>query len=273
MKTIGQLLKEPSIVGEPIPMPWPNLDRELNLHTKELAIVAGAPGAGKSIYALNVAMSMNEPVLYMAMDSAPSVTARSIALALNADIAWVYEAMRDEDTITQLQKDLKDSNPNLFISTGAETVGGIQDRVVALTEVMGKAPKLIILDNLIDRYVDGHVHTDTGFYAAALNPLKQMAIEHDTCVMALHHVTRRGGDKGENPHGLGTRALRMTDLLYSGERESEHVLGVYHDVAKEKMFIQILKQRDGNADPEGGVRVPLKWEATKGKLEKTWGYK
>lgn len=254
-------------------MPWPNLNRELKLHTKELAIIAGAPGAGKSVYALNVAMATNLPVLYMAMDSAPSVTARSIALALNAEIAWVYEAMRNPDSITQLQTDLKDTNRNLFISTGAETVGGITDRVVALTEVLGSAPKLVILDNLIDLTVEGHVHTDNGFYAAALNPLKQMAIEHDTCVMALHHVTRRGGDTGQNPHGLGTRPLRMTDLLYSGERESEHVVGVYHDAAKEKMFIQILKQRDGNADPEGGLRVPLTWQASKGRLDKTWSYR
>ena len=272
MKTIAQLLREPAVVGEPIRMPWRNLNDKLSLHTKELAIVAGAPGSGKSVYALNVVMALKEPVLYMAMDSAPSVTARAIALASKADIAWVYDAMRNPDSITELAGELQGANPNLFISTGAQSVGGINDRLVALTEIMGAAPKLVILDNLIDTMVEGHVHTDNGFYAAALNPLKQMAIKHNTCIMALHHVTRRGGENMSNPHGLGTRALRMTDLLYSGEREAEHVIGIYHNMTKDTLYVQVLKQRDGDADPEGGLRIPLAWQPTKGLLETNYGY-
>jgi len=267
MKSIARSLAASGTVGEPIPMPWPRLNETLKLHTKELAIVAGAPGAGKSVFALNVAMDYDQPVLYLAMDSSPSVFARSAALAMRAEIGWVYDTLRDEETKDQLLLELGDANPNLFINAGAITVGGIEARVEALTEVLGCAPKLIILDNLIDLIVEGHVHTDTGFYAAALNPLKQMAIRHDTCVMALHHVTRRGGENGSNPHGLGTRPLKMTDLLYSGEREAEHVLGVYHDHKKDRMNIQILKQRDGDADPEGGLRVPTIWHAPYGRLD------
>lgn len=267
MKSIAQSLAATGTVGTPIQVPWPVLDRDLKIHTKELCIVAGAPGAGKSVFALNLAMSLDDLSLYMAMDSAPSVHARLAALALNTETDWVYDQLRS-DSKQELLDSLQGINHNLLVSAGADGVRGIESRIIALTELYGHAPRLIVIDNLIDMIVEGHVHTDTSFYAAALNPLKQMAIKYDTCIMALHHVTRRGGENGANPHGLGTRALRMTDLLYSGEREAEHVLGVYHNVNKSKMYVQVLKQRDGEADPEGGMRVGLTWHPSFGRLDR-----
>ena len=267
MKTIAHSLAGNDTVGDPIPIPFNKLDRILSLHTKELAIVAGAPGAGKSVLALNIAMAMTDLALYLAMDSAPSVHARSAALALGAEINWVYDVLRDDDAKQDLLHQLDGLASNVLISAGAQSIPNIEARLIALTELYGAAPKLVIIDNLIDLIVEGHVHTDTGFYAAALNPLKQMAIKHNVCVMALHHVTRRGGEGGSNPHGLGTRALRMTDLLYSGEREAEHVIGVYHDVHKTKLHVQVLKQRDGDADPEGGLGTALRWHPPLGRLE------
>lgn len=247
-------------------MPWPRLGRDLQLHTKELALVAGAPGAGKSVFALNLAVSLKAPVLYLAQDSAPSVYARIAALALGEEISWVYEALRQPHKKQQIIQDLGDAYPNLFIYAGALTVEDMDARLEALTEVLGAAPKLLVIDNLIDTVVPGHHHQDVGFYASSLNLLKQMAIARNVCVLALHHVTRRGGSGGDSPHGLGTRALKMTDLLYSGEREAEHVLGVYHSVNKDRMMVQVLKQRDGQADPEGGFSVGLRWVPKDGAL-------
>ena len=268
MKTIARSLQANDTVGNPIPIPFPKLERHLQLHTKELTLVAGAPAAGKSVFAINLAMNQQDPVLYLAQDSAPSVFARATAYALHMQIADVYTQLRDEESKHTLIERMRNANPNLFVHAGALTVQGIEDRVVALTELLGKAPPLIIVDNLIDTLVPGMHHQEVGFYASTLNEFKQLALRHNTCVMALHHVTRRGGENGTNPHGLGTRRLRMTDLLYSGEREAEHVLGVYHNQGKDRIVVQILKQRDGDADPEGHVEVPLTWKPRFGRLEK-----
>jgi len=265
LRTISRSLSEEATVGEAIPLPWPKLDRDLNFHTKELALVAGAPGAGKSVFALNLALSLNVPVVYFAMDSAPSVFARITALALGVEINWVYEQLRDKDLKARIIADLGDAYPDLFIGAGALTTEGISHRLEALTEVLGQAPPLVVIDNLIDMIVPGHTHTDMGFYSTSLNELKRLSMKHNVCVLALHHVTRRGGEYS-NPHGLGTRALKMIDLLYSGEREAEHVIGVYHSVGKDRMNIQILKQRDGDADAEGGLEASLLWHPKLGRL-------
>ena len=217
MKTIARSLQSDAVVGDPLLTPWPSLNKILNLHTKELAVVAGAPGAGKSVFALNFAMGLDHPVLYCAMDRPTSAFARAAALALRAEISWVYETLRDEDGKAELLKELEYEMPNFLINPGALPVqntydrngekragrwNGLEERLIALGELYGNVP-LVILDNLIDLEVPGYTHTDVGFYASSFGPLKQMAIRHNTCIMALHHVTRNSdGDKT----GLGTTA-------------------------------------------------------------------
>ena len=270
MKTIATALAKSNVVGERIDLPWPALNRKLKLHTKELCLVAGASGSCKSVFALNIAMSdeqANNPILYIAQDSVPSVLARIAALALSEPIDSVFDRLRDPEQKPQVLEELKDVRPNLYIHGGALQFEGIRLRVEALSEVYGAAPRLVIVDNLIDTIVPGSHHQEIGFYAQILNQLKQLALETDTCIVALHHVTRRGGEGG-SPHGLGTRSLKMTDLLFAGEREAEHVIGIYHSTAQDRIYAEILKQRDGEADPEGGVYVPLVWQPTMGRLER-----
>jgi hypothetical protein len=155
--------------------------------------------------------------------------------------------------------------PNVFIEDDPLTVADLDLRLEAMTELLGIAPPLVIIDNLIDLRVEGYSYTDMGFYSTCLPQLKALAKKHNVCVLALHHVTRSGGEGG-SPHGLGTRALKMTDLLYSGEREAAHVIGIYHSLDKHSLRVQILKQRDGDSDPEGGLEHGLMWHPKLGKL-------
>jgi chloramphenicol 3-O-phosphotransferase len=271
VKTIAASLARDNVIGERVTLPWEALNRKLKLHTRELVLVAGAPAAGKSVFALNIVMSRelrDEPVLYFAQDSVPSVLGRLTALALNEPIDLTMKRLRDPDQKPEVLEELQDVRPHLFIHAGAVTYEAMELRMQALSEVYGKAPKLVIIDNLIDTIVPGSHHQETGFYAQILNQLKQCALDLDSCIVALHHVTRRGGDRGDSPHGLGTRKLKMTDSLHGGEREAEHVLGVFHSTNQDRMYIQILKQRDGVADPEGGVYTPLVWQPPMGRLER-----
>ncbi len=267
MKPIERALAKEGVVGDPTPSPWQALNHMLELHTKELVIIAGAPTAGKSLLALNWVMGTDEPTLYCAQDSAPSVYARTAALAMGEKINRVKDMLRSPEGRLHVVSELRGEHPNLFIHDGPVSVEELEQRIIALTEFLGKAPTYVILDNLNDLLVEGYVHSEVGFYAAALNPLKQVAIRHGVCLMALHHVTRSGGEKG-NPHGLGMRALRMTDLMFSGEREAEHVVGVYHSASKNNMYVQVLKQRDGDGDADGGIECRLSWLPEHGRLER-----
>jgi hypothetical protein len=268
MRTLASSLRADSVVGQEIILPWHKLNTHLSFHTKELVLVAAAPSAGKSVFAVNLALNITEPVLYIAQDSPASVLARMTALDLGVTINEAFDRIRDD--ADEVAADIEGKHPLLALETGACDLDRIDQLVWAATEWLGRSPAIVILDNLINTTVPGHHHQDIGFYATALPRFQQLALAEDLCFIALHHVTRRGNDAGRNVQGLGTRRLNMTDLLYSGEREAEHVLGIYHDQQKTKLNIQILKQRDGDADPEGETEVSLRWHPSLGRLA-AWG--
>ena len=269
MQTLQASLRTSHVVGEEIILPWRKLQEVLSLHTKELVIVGGAPSSGKSVFATNLAMSLSEPVLYLAQDSSPSIIARLAALATHRDIAEVFDSLRDPDELEEVAASLHGKRPLLAIQIGPQPVDRIAVLVEAATEWLGYPPPVVIIDNIINLLVEGYHHQDGGFYATALPVLQQVAGEYNTCIIALHHVTRRGGHNGAVL--LPTSPLHLMDLLHAGEREAEHVLGIFHDSHKTRINIQILKQRDGEADSGGGLRIPMLWNPPDGRLSQ-WIY-
>lgn len=156
---------------------------------------------------------------------------------------------------------VRQNMPNhLVVDGGRRTIAEIGHRIVAMQEVWGVTPHIVVIDNLIDLDVEGKHHQETGFYAEALTSLKATANHYDVNIMALHHVLK-SGDKG-----LGIHPITMGDLLHGGEREARHVLGIFHTPDQRTMNVQILKAQDGRSDPEGGLFISLRWLPEMGAL-------
>lgn len=260
MRTLQRAIQSTQSTGTRIHLPWINLDRTIHLATKELVILAGAPGGGKSTLAVNLAMSVDYPTLYVAQDSPASILSRmaAVGLDLSTDDARTTMA-RDRQGVAARMANVR---PTLVFERGAKTVPHIGKSIVALTEWLGRPPPLVFIDNLIDLVVPGHTHSDNAFYSTALPELKQMANEYDTTIIALHHVIRSSDSRKE---GLGRSGIKLSDLLYAGEREARHVWAVYNN-GEDRLHVQILKQQDGRADPRGGVEEHLRWVPSFGKL-------
>ena len=256
MKTIARAVESPEAIGEHIPLPWARLESKVNVATKQLLIIAGAPGGGKTTLALNWVMGIDDSVLYLAMDDDTSVLARLVALATDISTDEAFEALAEEDTRLEMGERVQDSRPNFVLESGALSVEGIGARLDALHEWLGESPRLVVIDNLIDMIVPGYQPGEMGFYMKVLPELKQLAHEKDVCMVALHHTVRKTVD-GASVGGGGV-PLKMTDLNFAGERDAGHVWGVYND-QKARLTVQILKQRDGRADRDGGLRVSLTW--------------
>lgn len=245
-------------------LPWHAMNEVVTLRTNELCILAGAPGAGKSMVAVNMAMDMDIPCLYFAQDSPNSILARMAAVGTSAKVADTATDFTHEETREKLANRLTGTRPTLLFNRGAITFEQLEHRVWAMREWLGGYPPLVIIDNLMDMIVPGTTAAETTFYATVLPKLKQMCNANDMTVIGLHHVTRGGGQ--ESSHGTGTRAIKMNDLLFAGERESRHVWGVYRHIDQDRLFMQVLKQQDGPADPNGGMTVPLRFFPEHGRL-------
>ena len=264
MQTLTRAIRTPGAAGTRLPMPWVALNELVTVRTGELVTMAGAPGGGKSTVAVNLAMLVNYPVLYLAQDSPHSVLGRLAALGSGNATRDAARMINNEHQRDELADGLENTRPTLVINRGAVTLDQIEHKVYALREWLGKSPPLVIVDNLIDTIVPGTTHGDMSFYTTALPTLKQMAIEHDFTCILLHHVTRGGGR--ETSHARGTKGMSMNDLLFAGERESRHVWGVYHNEGSDEMYLQVLKQQDGRADPDGKLKIGLRWHPALGRL-------
>ena len=256
MKSLTQAVQEDGAVGDTLPMPFHTLNEVVTLRTQELIVVAGGPGGGKSTLAVNLAHAVDFPVLYIAQDSAASVISRLVALELGHKTDRVYAGLQDPEEREQIVRALRKVRNTLVLETGPVTVDRIRSLAEGLTEWIGIAPPLIIIDNLIDMIVPGKNFSEQGFYSDTLPALKRIAHEMNTCVMVLHHVTRNNA-KG-NSQGLGNKPMKMSDLLYAGERTARHVWGCYVSNDRE-LTLQVLKQQDGMADADGDLYINLRW--------------
>lgn len=263
MQTLSRAVMSRESTGRKLVLPWAHFNEHISLRTKELVVMAGAPGGGKSTVAVNMVMGMDVPTLYFAQDSPASVLSRMAAIATQEETRKTFRALSDKKEREIIAKRLEDTRPTLIFERGAMTIEGIKERVEALQEWLGEYPPVVVIDNLIDMIVPGTTHGDNSFYTTALPLLKQMANEYNLAVVVLHHVTR-GGGKG-NSHGRGRAGMTMNDLLFAGEREARHVWGVYND-GDDHVYLQVLKQQDGAADPDGGLKLPLKWYPKLGRL-------
>lgn len=260
MQTLGRAVLSKTAVGERLVLPYRAMNDAISFRTRDLTILAGAPGGGKSTLAVNLAMKMDYPTLYLAQDSPASVLSRMAALVTQDSIAETGKKINSKQRY-HISKQLETARDSLIFERGAVTLDGIKWRLEALQEWMGEAPKLMFIDNLIDLIVEGTTHGDSSFYTKALPELKRMANTYNTAIIALHHVTRGSGQT----HANGRTGITMNNLLYAGEREARHVWGVYND-GEGTLHVQILKQQDGPADPEGDMEFTLKWYPQLGNL-------
>lgn len=261
MQTVGLAFKTSEGTGRKIHVPFRHVAELVNFRTGDLAILAGAPGGGKSLVGVNWAWRSHDLVLYVAQEKPSSILKRLIALGLSEKTHSIVEEEREywADRLIATGK-----REELIVVKGEHTIEAIETEIIALTEWNMEPPPLVIIDNLTNLTSDAGVNTDNAFYGDVLPRLKNMAYEQDVGILAFHHVTR-SGEKGKK-HGQGTEALTMTDLLFGGEREAHHVWSVYRGWSDRTIHLQILKQTDGLANPDGTLEVVLDWKPEEGLL-------
>lgn len=212
----------------------------------EVAMIAGQPGAGKSLLALWHATRWVKDYglkgMYFSADSTPLVQAsRALAMVTyNNSVSYAEELLeaQDEsamDMLYEATKGLKWSfEPDI-------TYESMHDELLAFQELWGESPDFMVVDNLTD--VDGYGEDEWGTMRRVMKGLTSLARTENPFVLVLHHTSEEYRDDPCPPRKAIHGKVSQKPALVLTIGESKAVCAV--------------KNRSGPSDKSGRNALPL----------------
>lgn len=154
-------------------------------------MIAGQPGAGKSLVALWHAVGWAQyhglRGIYFSADSAElGQASRALAMVMQNLSAKEAEYLLEREDAWALEG-LTRINSLFWSFEDDLTYENIDEEVMAFTELWGTVPDFIIVDNLTD--VEGQAEDEGGMQRRAMKALTQLARRTDSAVIVLHHTS------------------------------------------------------------------------------------
>lgn len=253
--------------GESLPSPFRTLEEAgVTLNRGELSLVAAAPGGGKSVFAMVVAIRVGVPSLYWAADTPVHQMYLRVAAHLGGrsvgDIKHAVHLGHTERITEQLRK-LDHLRWEFASRIEADRPEGdpralppLWERLEAFTALYGEYPRLLIVDNIKNFHVGGEHGDELNRYRAATEYLNhEVARKIGAHVMALHHVTGAYND--------GNQYIPLSGVKGQLSDEASLVLTLHRDNAG-AMFVHPAKNRNGAAD---GRIIQLRYDPERMLLE------
>lgn len=223
--------------GEALPAVYQALeDHDIRFHRSTVAMTAGRPGGGKSIFALDHAIKARVPTLYISCDMSRFQLAARAAAALTGDsIAHVKEAL-SSDGREKYRAALKGADHLFLALEKRPDMAALEDVLNAFHERWGIPPYLVVVDNLINLY------SDAGDEWAGLREMSHVmdyfAHELGACVHVLHHINL--SDSLDRPGGMNAvkgKVVELPSLILSVAKTDE------------EFRFAAVKNREGREDP------------------------
>jgi replicative DNA helicase len=231
-----------------------------------LVTLAARPGVGKTAFALQIAshVAKTDPVLYWCGEmSGTELYGRLVCAASRIPLSMVQRPELPAIDVDRRRVGMgKVADLRLSVSTGAGMSVAKLDAMVRSATLKGRKPVLLVADYLQRMSAKGSRSREEEVGSIA-RELKELAKEHDLCVLALAQMNREYEKRaGGKP--------KMSDLRESGqiEQESDAILFPGRDTSAEESGaegdripwprhaeLHIAKHRHGQA----GDTLPMTW--------------
>lgn len=183
----------------PLPDVWSDLDQlKIKFRRGQVCMVAAAPNAGKSMFALIYAIRAKVPTLFFSADTDTATVMIRAASALSGHGQTSVEANLQNNP-RAYRDELAGMNHIQWVFDSSPSLDDIELEVKAYVELYGIAPELIVIDNLMN-VVAEHENEWAGLRQIMME-LHDMARKTEACVMVLHHVSEASeyGDTTKPP--------------------------------------------------------------------------
>lgn len=248
MKSLASSLRGGSDSGTPLPDVIPQL-AQLGAHIRlgELSLFASAPGVGKSILALHIAIRIGLPTLYISADTSEHTQVARAASMLTGDYQpFVLQMLKEEPSF--YDKVLGEYAGHIQFEYGTSPdIRDIRDQVASFAVLNGDYPHLLVVDNLRNVYSE---EADAQAHQHNCEDLKKIAAETGSAVLVLSHTI----GSVENGHITPTQG----DLENKIAKSPALIVSLSHGKMGD-LRLAVLKNRYGPANAAGRLKcfVPV----------------
>ena len=246
-------MKSPSLslgtarkTGHPLPSIYPSLTKHgIELRRGQVSLVAGQPNAGKSMFALNMALGMAKQgvrVLYLSADTDETTTiTRTAALLSGREVRRVEEDLiggnADEyrDALHQL------GNHMAFCFDPSPTLDDVDMEMAAFEEKWGGEAEFVVVDSLYN-VVAEHDNEFAGM-RQIMSAMHHIARTTGAHVQVLHHTSENEGKPDLPParKAIMGKVSQLPELILT--------CAISHQVGEFR--VACVKNRSGQHDAKG----------------------
>ena len=184
----------------PLPDVWNDLkSKQIRFRRGQVCMVAAAPNAGKSMFALIYAIKADVPTLFFSADTDIATVMMRTAAHISGHNQTLVEENLNKSTHFYDSK--FDQVKNIqWVFDSSPSLDDLEMEIKAYIELYGIPPELIVIDNLMN--VAAESDNEWAGLRQIMVELHDMARQTEACVMVLHHVSEQSeyGSTTEPPH-------------------------------------------------------------------------
>ena len=189
MLNLNRAWRGSNINATPLPDVWKDLAlKQIKFRRGQVCMVAAAPNAGKSMFALIYAVKAKVPTLFFSADTDTATVMMRAASHLSGHSQLLVEGNLNSNR-AYYDKHLDNMSNIQFVFDSSPSLDDIELEIKAYVELFGIPPELIVIDNLMN--VVAESDNEWAGLRAIMVDFHDMARKTEACVMVLHHVSEQ----------------------------------------------------------------------------------
>ena len=230
-------------LAQPLPTVWNDLENKgIKFRRGQVCMVAAAPNAGKSMFALVYAIKSKVPTLFFSADTDVATVMLRATAHVSGHTQQTVEKQMAFDA-NAYSKNLEDISHIQWVFDSSPNLDDIEDEIKAYIELYGVAPQLIIIDNLMN--VVAESDNEWAGLRQIMMELHDMARKTEACVIVLHHVSE------QTEYGPGTEPPHRRSIHGKVSQLPALILTLGYDPLGKNLRVAAVKNRFGQHQADG----------------------
>jgi replicative DNA helicase len=233
----------------PLPDVWKGLAKEqIKFRRGQVCMVAAAPNAGKSMFALIYAIKAKVPTLFFSADTDTTTVMMRVAAHTSGHSQITVEANLATDTHYYDRHFAKSSHIK-WVFDSSPSLDDIELEIRAYVELYGVAPELIVIDNLMN--IAAETDNEWAGLRAIMMELHDMARKTEACVLVLHHVSE------QSEYGSPSKPPARRSIHGKVSQLPALILTLGYDSSQQTLCVAPVKNRFGPHTADASQYVQL----------------